>query len=111
MNSKRITAYLIGCIAFVLPVLAYLEFISLLGFPDGFITELEYVERRLARIFIGVSVILGIHFFYLGGVATRKEIGKPLLVTIVLYLILILSIFLIHYYYYYYLNISDRTVG
>lgn len=109
MILKRIIAYLIGCIAFVLSVFAYLEFIYLLGFPDGFITELEYIERRLACIFIGISSILGIHFFYLGIIAWRKEIVKPLLVTIILYLILILSILLAHYYYR--LNVNIHTVG
>lgn len=107
--TRRIVAYLFGCIAFVLPILAYLEFIYLLGFPDGFITELEYVERRIACMFIGVSIILGASFFYLGAVAMRKEIGKPLIAAISLYLILIASISL--FYYSYRLDMIDRTIG
>lgn len=109
MIPKRIVAYLSGGMAVVLPVLAYLEFVYLLGFPDGFITDLEYVEQRLAWVFIGVSVVSGIYFFSLGAVATRKEIGKPLFTMIIFYLIFIFSISLIHYYYR--LNIIDRTVG
>ena len=103
MKLKRIAAYLLGCIALVSSFLVYMEYIHLLGFPDGLITELGYAERRIARIFVAVSVILSLYFTYLGRVAYRKEISKQLFAAIILYLIFIISIFLVDYYYRLYL--------
>ncbi len=99
MKLKRIIAYLMACIALTSSILIYMEYIYRLGFPDGFITELGYAERRLAHIFIAISLIFGLCFIYLGGVASRKEIGKKLSTAIILYLISIVSISLIDYYY------------
>jgi hypothetical protein len=81
----------------------------MLGFPDGFLTELEYAERRLAQIFIVISVIVGAGFFYLGTIALRKEIGKKLSAAIVLYLIFVISLSLIDYYYR--LHLTDGAGG
>ena len=99
MKLNRIFAYLIGCIVLASSILIYIEYIQLLGFPDGFITELEYAERRLAYILIGISVILGLYFIYLGRIASQKLIGKKLSAAIIFYLTSIISIFLIDYYY------------
>lgn len=99
MTLKRTVAYLCGCVAFAASFLVYLEYIYLLGFPDGFITELEYAERRLAFIFIGVSVIAGSCFVYLGGAAARKKFNKQLFAAIILYLIFVLGVGLTDYYY------------
>jgi hypothetical protein len=96
---SRIIAYLLGGITFVVSFLIYIEYIHWLGFPDGFITELGYAERRLAYIFIGISVLFGTCFIYLGQIAPRTEIGKKLAATLILYLISSLTIALIDYYY------------
>lgn len=77
----------------------YVEYIHMLGFPDGFITELAYAERRLARIFIGTSVILASCFVYLGWMAGRKEIGKKLSVAVFVYLIFIITLSLMDNHY------------
>jgi hypothetical protein len=99
MKFNRIFAYLIGCIVLTSSFLIYLKYIYLLGFPDGFITELGYAEKRLAQIFIGISVILGSYFIYLGTIALRKEIDRKLFHAMILYLISLISISIIDYYY------------
>ncbi len=99
MKLNRVFAYIIGCIALILSVLVYLQYIYMLGFPDGFITELGYAQRRLSYIFIGVSVVLGLRSIYLGWVASRKEISKKLFITIFVYLIFAISIYAIDCYY------------
>jgi hypothetical protein len=86
-----------------------MEYIHMLGFPDGFITELGYAERRLAHIFIGTSVILGSCFIYLGGIGSRRNIGKKLYAAIFLYLISIISMSLMDYYYH--LHLTDSAGG
>ena len=90
---------MIGCAALVSTFLVYMEYIYMLGFPDGFITELGYAERRLARIFIGISVILGSCFIYLARMSSRAKIGKKLSAAVVVYLIFIICMSLIDYYY------------
>lgn len=108
-KMNRILAYLIGCMALASSFLVYMEHIYMLGFPDGFITELGYAERRLAYIFIGISVVSGLCFIYLGWVASRRKIGKKLAAAIFLYLISVIGISLIDYYYH--LHLTDGTGG
>lgn len=109
MKLNRAFAYLVGCIALISSFLVYMEYIHWLGFPDGFITELGYAEKRLAYIFIAISVILGSCFIYLGRMAARKEIGKKLSAAIILYLISIMIISLVDYYYH--LHLMDGGGG
>jgi hypothetical protein len=99
LSLSRIVAYLMGGLALIASFLIYLEYIYLLGFPDGFITELGYAERRLAYLFVGISVLFGLYFIYLGQIAPRMEIGKKLAATLILYLISLLTIALIDYTY------------
>jgi hypothetical protein len=99
MKLNRILAYVIGCVAIASAGLVYVEYIHMLGFPDGFITELGYAERKLARIFIGLSVILGSFFIYLGRIALRKEVRKKLSTATLMYLLVTISISLLDYHY------------
>jgi hypothetical protein len=109
MKLNRIVAFLLACLALALSYVIYLDYIYMLGFPDGSITELGYAERRLARVFIWVSVISASCLIYLGGVASRKKVGKKLSVVIILYLVSIISIYLIDNYYR--LHLMDGTGG
>lgn len=109
MRLTRLAAYLLGCAAFALSCLAYTSYIYMLGFPDGSITELGYAERRLAYIFIGISLVSGLSFVYLGIIAGRKLIGKRLSLAVVLYLISIICLLLIDNYYR--LHLMDGTGG
>ena len=99
MRLNRLLAYLIGCVALASSFLIYMTYVHGLGFPDGFITELGYAERRLAYIFIAVSIILSSYFTYLGIVAPRKLIGHKLSAAITLYLIFIIGLSLVDSYY------------
>jgi hypothetical protein len=99
MKFYRIAAYIMGFIAFALSFLVYMNYIDQLGFPDSFITELGYAQRRLAWLFIGMSVLFGAGFIYWGIVALRKQVGKILLAAVVLYLVTIVSVLLVDYYY------------
>jgi uncharacterized membrane protein YqjE len=99
MKLNRITAFLMGSITLVLAFFAYMNYIYLLGFPDGFITELGYAQRSLAYIFIGLSVVFSGYFIYLGTVALRKKIARPLSVAVALYSLAIVVVFLVDVYY------------
>lgn len=99
MGLNRFLAYLIGCVALASSLLIYMTFINGLGFPDGFITELGYAERKLAGIFIGLNIISGPYFLFLGMVAKKKPIGNKLLAAIALYSIFIIGISLVDYYF------------
>lgn len=96
---SRVIAYLMGGIAFIAALLIYIEYIHALGFPDGFISELGYAQRRLAYLFMAISLLFGSGFIYLGTIASQPGIGKNLAVTIMLYLIAALSIALLDYSY------------
>ncbi len=98
MRLNRFLAYFIASIALFSSLYIYMTFINGLGFPDGFITELDNAERKLACIFIGVNIFSVSYFFFLGMVAQKKPIGNKLLAAIALYLIFILAIYLVDYY-------------
>jgi hypothetical protein len=99
MKVNRILAFVSGGVALILSCLIYLEYIHMLGFPDGFITELGYAERKLAWIFIVVSLILCSCFVYLARSALREKIGKKLSVAAFVYLAFIIGITLLDYHY------------
>jgi hypothetical protein len=99
MKLNRIVAYLMGCLAFASSFIVYTKFIYLLGFPDGFISELGHAERKLAYVFISISVIVGVYFIYLGAIAGRKKIAKQLTTTIILHMISVISLFIIDRFY------------
>ncbi|HKQ99989.1 MAG TPA: hypothetical protein VJT09_04910 [Pyrinomonadaceae bacterium] len=99
MKLNRAFAYLIGCIALVSTYYIYMDYVYMLGFPDGSITELGYGERRLAYIFIAVSITLGLCFFFLGWAASRKRIGKLLSAVTILYLLFVAGVYLVDNYY------------
>jgi hypothetical protein len=99
MKSNRVIAYLMGCITAAASFLIYMKYVNSLGFPDSFITELERAERRLAYIFIAISVIAGLGFIYLGRIAVRKAIGRKLSAAIFLYIASIVILSFIDYYY------------
>ena len=99
MKLNRIIAYLIGCLVLASSFFVYIEYIHLLGFPDGFITELEYAERKLAYLLIAIDIIFGSWFIYLGKLASKKKISKKLSTAIFLYLIFLVSIFFVDRYY------------
>jgi polyferredoxin len=88
-----------GLAAAAASLLAYLSSVYMLGFPDGYITELGHAERRLAYIFIWVSVALAACFIYLGAVAARKAVGKMLSASVVLYLVFVVALSLVDSYY------------
>lgn len=99
MSLNSVIAFLMGCLALVLTLPVYFDYIYMLGFPDGAITELGYAQRKLARIFITISVIFGLCFICLGLVASRKKVGKILFAAISLYVASIISLALVNYYY------------
>jgi hypothetical protein len=99
MKLNRILSYVMGGVALALSFFVYLEYVHLLGFPDGFITEVGYAERRLARIFIGTSIIMVWCFVYLARRALRERIGKRLYAAVFVYLLFIVSLSLIDYHY------------
>lgn len=96
---QRVSAYVIGFVALVLSFLVYTKHIYILGFPDGFISELQYAQRRLAYIFIGISVVFSLYFLYLGSIGSRARIGKRFFTAVSLYLGFIVVISLVDHYY------------
>ena len=99
MRLNRVVAYLFGCVALASSFLAYMDYVYMLGFPDGSVTELGHAERRLAYVFIGVSLVSASCFIYLGAAAARKAVGRRLSAAVILYLMSVAGAFLIDYYY------------
>jgi hypothetical protein len=98
VNRSSVVAFVMAGVAALLSLLAYANYIYILGFPDGFITDLGYAQRRLAYIFIVVSVALALSFIYMGTVALRKSVNRTLAVGVGLYSLFIAVLLLIDSY-------------
>ena len=76
----------------------YKEYIHFLGFPDGHIADLGAAEKRLAVVFIILSVTLGLVLILLSPVVRSRKAGKGLLVAVALYLLVLTSSLAMDYY-------------
>lgn len=92
MNLPRLTAYLSSSAMLASALFVYAEHVYLLGFPDGFVSELDRAERRLAVVVIVASLSMGSYLLRLGYLAARQAIGKRLLVALALYLLIWLAV-------------------
>lgn len=104
---NRIIAFLLACVTLALSLLVYFSFVYQLGFPDGFISELARAQRRLAYIFIGISLLFSAGFMYLGMVTLRKQMTKLLAVAVLLYVVVIVCVLMLNYY----LNLTGSGGG
>jgi hypothetical protein len=85
MSMFRLCAFAMALLAFLLPVYLYGEFIWMAGFWDGFISELQRAEIPLFTAFNWLSLLLSAWFVYLGIIAGRNDIARPLLYSCLLY--------------------------
>ena len=95
---KRTLACLAGSFSLGASLYAYLGYVYMLGFPDNYITELGFAERKLAVVFIYVSVGMGAYLLYLGVLAGARELGGRLPVAVAIYLLFLLGVILIDCY-------------
>jgi hypothetical protein len=108
MNKKsdlkwmRVIALLIAGLTLALSIYAYIE-LRFLGFPDGFLTELERSQSFLVKIFIGINIPTSIWFSYLS-FAAPPRIHRKLGISIALYGIFGLILFAINVFLRQYLN-------
>lgn len=100
----RYLSYFFTLIALMLPVLGYLEYIYLLGFPDGFITEYGHTGRIFYFIFVWPILALGFYFIYLGWTSTKQKTHKKLAISIFIFILYIAIIAVIDHYLYTHLN-------
>jgi hypothetical protein len=102
MRSGRFIAYAFSCTALGLSFLAYASYVYMLGFPDGYISELGHAQRRLTYIFIGVSLLASLGFLSLGMTAShskRSRHQRQVLIACGLYLLTLIGFWGIDFYY------------
>jgi hypothetical protein len=96
-NWDRILAYFWAALTFGLSLTVYQQ-IQLLGFPDGYLTELDRAERVLGNIFFGINILAGMWFGFLGWEAARQRINRKLTVSIISHGIFVLIVYSIGLY-------------
>ncbi len=97
MKLNRHLSYFFGFISFAVPVFVYLAYVQYLGFPDGYVTDLERAGRILYNFFLCISSALGIIFFYLGLSAAKQKTGRPLQISVIIYVALFAVIILVYF--------------
>ena len=91
MVLSRLLACLLGLVALALSLYVYQEYIGLLGFPDGHVTELGAAEKKLALVFIALSLPLGVRLLHLGVLADPRRMGARLVLAGSLYLLVLIG--------------------
>ena len=86
-------------LAFLIPAYLYMEFIYMAGFWDGFISELQRAEIPLFTAFNWLSLLMSAWFVFLGMIAGRKDIGRLLFGSCLLYVAVIVVVFGIDQYF------------
>ena len=86
-----------ACVALGVSYFVYGQ-IRFMGFPDGFLTDLDRAQRILGYVFLGTSVPAGLWFGFLSWIAPQHRVGKKLLVTIALYVGFLLLLYGINFY-------------
>ena len=85
------------CLA--LTVYAELEYVYMLGFPDGFVTEVGAAEEKLAHLFEGMSLAMGMWFIYLGIAAFSEPVAKHVMYSFIFYALVIGAVLAIDTYF------------
>ena len=86
--SKRIAAYSLGILVLIVSRLVWLD-AQFMGFPDGYLTELQMAQRHLYRIFSLVTVLWSPYFLYLGWTLHKRRTSRNLFIALLLYLVLV----------------------
>ena len=97
---RKISAYALCAITFILIALGYLMYGYELGFPDGHITEYSRAMNIAYKVSIFPLVILGCYFFYLGRMSSEKKITKKLICSVILLIVLIATMLAVDNHFY-----------
>ena len=89
MILSRLLACLLGLVALALSLYVYEEYIHLLGFPDGHVTALGASEKKLAAVFIALSLLVGLYLLYVGTMADRSKVAARLVLVSGWYLLVL----------------------
>ncbi|MEH2475180.1 magnesium-transporting ATPase (P-type) [Nitrobacteraceae bacterium AZCC 2161] len=76
MKWKNVYPFAVACLMLALALWLYMTRVMWLGFPDGFIAELDAAEAVLVTCFNWFSLAMGIWFVVLGIRSFRNDIGR-----------------------------------
>jgi hypothetical protein len=91
-DVKRTLAYFMAGVSLILSAFAYQEW-QFLGFPDGFLTEVNRAEKVLFGLFVGVSVLMSLWFVSLGWLASKRNVSRQLYTTLIFYSLIVVVVF------------------
>jgi MFS family permease len=86
VKLQNLYPFALACLMVAIAYKLYVECIYLLGFPDGFIAELDGAEARLAAWFNWFCLAMAVWFVALGWWSFRAGIKRKLACSCVLFL-------------------------
>jgi Kef-type K+ transport system membrane component KefB len=96
-KRQRVLAYLMGGITLAASAFVYQQQ-QFVGFPDGFLTNLDRAEKTLFGFLIWASLAAGLWFIFLGCRAAKRNISKQLYTTVIAYTILVALVLGVDFY-------------
>jgi hypothetical protein len=80
----RILAYTTAALTLTLSTLLH-HHQRLLGFPDGFLTDLDRAQKPLFTLFITLNISIALWLIFFGSIAPRQNIRKKLSLTLIIH--------------------------
>ncbi len=87
MKTMRVYPFALACLMLAIACWLFMKNVLMLGFPDGFIAELDAAERDLANWFIRFCLAMAVWFVGLGWLSFRADIKRKLTYSCMLFLL------------------------
>ncbi len=96
INLKKFRFLFLSLFSTLIALMTYYEY-EMMGFPDGYLSELELTQENYFLIFIGLNIIFSILFFYT--LIKYNSIKKRRINLLVfLFFVIFISFYAINYY-------------
>jgi hypothetical protein len=84
-KTSRIVRFALAGLAFAIALYLEMTYVMMFGFWDGFASELDRAENRLARYFVWFSLAMGVWFIRLEFQPSHTNFRKRVLYTCLLF--------------------------
>lgn len=111
-HMVSIVSVILALVTIALTIIGFVD-LSLIGFPDGHVTEYEKVSRRLRTALLWMNHAFGLYFFRLAllGLTMRAKVTRLLITLAVLMLLLAFTKIAIPWYFVNYLGLDNGHGG
>jgi hypothetical protein len=87
VKMRNVYPFALACLMIAIAWKLFVECVLWVGFPDGFIAELDGAEKVLATWFIWFCLVMSVWFAFLGARSFRFDIKRKLAFSCILFVV------------------------